>query len=580
MKKRKTLCFILLFLTFSCSFLSLFSISANNESNYLASSNEKSEYLYQENKLRSSNAINTLNFSQIYQNASIIRRGFESVYFEVNVSILEHANRTKIEIYFPNNTKSKIEMNYRLTTNKNFTYEYKPKEDAPLGFHEVRFLVYNESMQELNTGTTYTNFSVTSTTWVHFNGSEYITEFIRGDYVRADIIFIENSDDFYWKVLVVNSTNELQQNVIVEFMQDPEYITFLINDDFDQVNFYYYIAINMTQDDWATWNVDYWGFYINNTNPIVYENSIVFNPTSVFRTEDCIVRLNVSDPETPLANISVTMELYDTNNNPPTSVLLDNNADGTFRGTFFVSANKPIGNYEAKFIATDLDSGIGYSQKIITIKNNPPDIDGYEINDFDTDERIFVDYGDDLEFDDFDVTDVEGIAYITIELILEDPIGDEEDEYEITREYEEDLDITIRTEDLSPGTWTVYVSVTDTDGAITDLDDDFDTGPQQIEIIPDLISDVLPWVMLIVGSFIGIITGIGFGYYAGKSRYIKYKPEEEKVPPKKKPKKVEKPVKEKVPPTKPKPVEKEIKEEPEKEEPKKPTPKRKIKRKL
>ena len=70
------------------------------------------------------------------------------------------------------------------------------------------------------------------------------------------------------------------------------------------------------------------------------------------------------------------------------------------------------------------------------------------------------------------------------------------------------------------------------------------------------------------------------GYRVGKSKYAKFKPVEEKVPPKKKPKTAIKPVKEKVTPTKPKRVEKEVKTEPEKEEPKKPAPKRKIKRKL
>ena len=130
------------------------------------------------------------------------------------------------------------------------------------------------------------------------------------------------------------------------------------------------------------------------------------------------------------------MELYDTNRNLATSVSLDNNADGTFRGSFSVSASSPRGNYEAKFIATDLDLGTGNGQKIITVKNNPPEIDGYEINDIDTDERISVPYGDDLEFD-FDVSDVEGISYITVKLIMEDYVGDEEDEYEVSMAYEE-----------------------------------------------------------------------------------------------------------------------------------------------
>jgi len=576
MNKRKSLCIVLFFLTISSTFLGIVMISAENNNNYLAHSDQESDFLNRKDGLKSANGVNSLNYSSIFRNTTIIRRGFQSINITVNVSAFTTANKTYMHVYFTNNTDLIFNMSYIPGTNKNFTFTYTPEGYAPLGLQRVRFEIYNstDDVNPLNAETTYTNFTIRSTSMVGFNSSEYF----RGEYVLADIT-IDNSDNFQWEVSVVNSTDIFSQKTIGAIIdENPFQINFIIDENFDSVENYYYIKVNMSESGGPR-NAEYFGFYVKNTEPIIYENTIVFNPTSIFRTENCIVRLNVSDKETPSANISVRMELYDTNRNLATSVSLDNNADGTFRGSFSVSASSPRGNYEAKFIATDLDLGTGNGQKIITVKNNPPEIDGYEINDIDTDERISVPYGDDLEFD-FDVSDLEGISYITVKLIMEDYVGDEEDEYEVSIVYEEDPELTIRTEDLTPGTWTVYVSVTDTDGATTDLDDDYDTGPQQITVIPDLISDVLPWILLVVGSIIGVIVGVAFGYHVGKSKYAKYKPVEEKVPPKKKPKTAIKPVKEKVTPTKPKRVEKEIKAEPEKKEPKKPAPKRKIKRKL
>ncbi|MFW9898601.1 MAG: hypothetical protein ACFFDO_05010, partial [Candidatus Thorarchaeota archaeon] len=203
-------------------------------------------------------------------------------------------------------------------------------------------------------------------------------------------------------------------------------------------------------------------------------------------------------------------------------------------------------------------------------KNNLPAIDGYEINNYDTDESISVLYGEDLVFE-FDVFDVEGVAYITLLLINED-----DDEYEITREYEEDLEITVRTVELITGTWDIYVYVTDTDGATVGLDDDFDTAPQKITIIPDTLGEMLSWIMLALGLISGVLFGTAISYYILKSQ--KLKPEKEIDVIEKKLKKEKIPRKVKPTPVKREAAKKLIEEEkPEKKEPK---PPRKIKRKL
>ncbi len=575
MNKKKTFCIVLFFLLVFNTFLGIALLSAENnkDSDNFRYVGQDSEFLDRKDKLKSANGVNTLNYSSIFRNTTIIRRGFQSINITVNVSGFLAANKTYMRIYFTNNSDSLFNMSYIPGTNKNFTYTYTPRGNAPLGLQRVSFEIRNSTNYLLNTQTTYTNFTIRSTSMVGFNSSEYY----RDEEVVADIA-IDESDNYDWEILVVNATTASQQHIIQEFTKNPFQINFTIDESFDRVNSYYYVAVNLTEDFWTTWHADYFGFFIKNSDPVI--SNIKFSPSSVFREEFCVVTLNASDKESDMQGVN--MKITDTNGQ---TVTIDNpelfNSQGNvFEGNFTIDGSRPKGNYNVEFTADDGNGGVTVQNTGVLIKNNAPDIDGYEINDIDTDERISVPYGDDLEFD-FDVSDVEGISYITVELILEDPMADEKDEYEASVAYEDGgSELTIRTEDLSSGTWTVYVSVTDTDGETTDLDDDFDTGPQQITVVPDLISDILPWITLVVGSIIGIIVGIGVGYHTGKSKYAKYKPLEEKIPIKKEKKPAKKPTEEKPTPAKPKRVEKEIEKVSEKEEPKKPAPKRKIKRKL
>jgi len=287
-----------------------------------------------------------------------------------------------------------------------------------------------------------------------------------------------------------------------------------------------------------------------------------------------------------IVNARVALTLTDTNGVNFLTRDLDNNNDGSFdlnNNKFSVAETSPAGKYRytltAYYDVDGTDEIFDEYTSFITILNNPPVIDGYEINNYDTDESISVLYGEDLVFE-FDVTDIEGVAYITILLKNED-----DDEYEITREYEDDLEITIRTEDLITGTWDIYVSVIDTDGVKIDLDDDFNQAPQKFTIIPDTLSGIFPWITLIIGIILGAIVSIGIGSYLKKP---KYKPEDEKevipkkVKPEKRPKPKKKARKVRPTPTERIPVKEEITEEkPEIEkERRKITPPRKIKRRL
>ena len=404
---------------------------------------------------------------------------------------------------------------------------------------------------------------------INFNSSEYL----RGEYLLADLNDI--SDNFYWSLSVVNDTVAPQQTLF-ELGDNILQINFEINESFDQFNRDYYIRVELTEKPPGKTVSEYFKFFIRNTVPLIIQSTVKFNPTSVFRAKYCVVDLNVSDVEYSGPFINVTMILEDPNGNTLPAEALDNNNDGSFTKTFSVGTNRPAGNYRVKFEAKDPSDDTGEFSTFLTVKNNPPEIDSYEINDIDTDERISVLYGEELVFD-FDVYDDEGIAYITVKLIDQD-----DEEYEITREYEDDLEITIRTEDLITGTWTVYVSVTDTDGMTTKLDSDYDTGPQEITIIPDLLSDILPWIMLFIGLGIGLIGVIVVALARGKSKELTRKiTKEKKVVAEKKPVKAKRPKKEKIEPVKKEIVKKEVEpQKAEEEKPKKITTKRKIKRKL
>jgi hypothetical protein len=238
--------------------------------------------------------------------------------------------------------------------------------------------------------------------------------------------------------------------------------------------------------------------------------------------------------------------------------------------------NRPAGTYAYTIKTSYKYKEIEEYTSTILVKNNPPEIKGYEINGYGTEKHISVKYGKTLEFK-FDVSDIEDtLSYVTVLLINEDG-----DKYEISREYEEDLIIRVRTEDLITGTWIVYVSVTDLDGATTDLESDFNDAPKEIEIVPDTLSAVLPWISLLIGIIVGIVSGIGISYYLVKKQKLKFEPEEVKKVPKEKPLKAKK---EKI--VKPESTEKELEKEEiekaelKKEEPRKIRPPRKIKRKL
>ena len=414
MKERNLYFTILIFLILFTTFFGIILLNGDNVEHKNNNNNADIDYINNEVDPKSSNGALALNQTLIFQNTSAIRRGFESINFTVNVSdFLPYANNVTMQISFSNNTDGFFNMTKMIGTTDNFTVAYTPSGKAPLGLQVVRFIIYNISWDELNDQTTQRSFIIKSNSMVNFNSSEYF----RGEYLLADMNDI--SDDFTWILSVVNSTNESQQNELFGLGENVLQVYFEINESFNIVNQYYYIKVELTELSTSKLASEYFKFDVQNRNPLIIPTSVKFNPTTVFRTDTCVVTLNVSDIEYSGSQINVMMFIEDPNGNMLPNVPLETNENGKFTDSFSIKANRPAGFYRITFEAKDPLGDIGEYSTNLTVKNNPPEIDGYEINDNDNDERISVLYGEDLVFE-FDVFDIEGLAYVTVKLIDQD----------------------------------------------------------------------------------------------------------------------------------------------------------------
>jgi hypothetical protein len=582
-KVRKSLYSIVFFLILTSLFVGISMITESNQIN--DSDLSKSIDTSKDNtKLKLSAIGDPINSQAIIQNTSIVRRVFESVNFTVNITefLDEGGNKTQIVLIFqqaehdlpPTKTFNMTQIG----TSNNWTYTYRAGYNDTLGRVDVKFKILNASgpdsmlWLQVNSDEVAANFTIISNSMVSFDQDDYNV----GNVLFGNLL-IDGSSDYRWNISVSDNADITKENILFDIGYKVFFFNFAINQSFNELNKYYYIKVNMTKISTSKNFAEYFYFKVLPPITLFESGSIEFIPSSVFRVQTGWVYANVThaDYGYNIIHINVSLKLEDTNGNEVYNQDTTNNNDGSFTGTFSIAATSPIGKYRYTLTSEYKDEIVETDTGLITVKNNPPKIDGYEINDYDTDESISVLYGEDLEFE-FDVSDVEGVAYVTVKLENE-----EGDDYEITRDYESDLKIVVRTAELITGTWDVYVYVTDTDGLKIGLDSDFDDAPQKITIIPDTLSEVFPWVTLIIGILLGVILSIGISYYMIKSKKVKPISEKKRdVIPKK-------PVREKIPrevkpvPIQEEPIKKEsIKEKPEEKERRKIAPPRKIKRRL
>jgi len=302
----------------------------------------------------------------IIQNATSVYRLFESINFTLNTFGYGVVNYTRMQISFTNG--STINYNMAFVAGNEYYYEYRPEYNAPLGFQNVSFLIYNIT-DLLNAHTTYTNFTIKTNYMVTTNSSEYFI----GDDLYAELIVNDfGSYQFGWNITIVNSTIELIQNNIFNLEDDLVQFTFRItNETFhNYVGQTFYIKLNMTNKTVGQKAAAYFPFEVLNSDPTIDELSITFSPSEIFRTEECEISFNVTDIEDPSQDLDVSMTLEDPEGDFVATIIIDYNTGNNFSKLFSIPAGRPTGKYRITIKAEDQDGGISSFLTFITAKNN------------------------------------------------------------------------------------------------------------------------------------------------------------------------------------------------------------------
>jgi len=210
-KRKQFIKNVIFVLTLFSIVLSIWAISINvgNITAFDSDTGKFSEEFMNDNEIKAaSNGNPSLDYSSISQNASIVYRLFESIKFEINASKFVDFNYTVMQIHYSNTTVENFNM--ISVSGENFTYTFKPEYNAPLGFQNVSFLIYNVSDYLLSSSIPITNFTITTNYFISFDKSEYN----RGDtaYVELVVSNFPQPYDFSWNVSIVDSDNETLQN--------------------------------------------------------------------------------------------------------------------------------------------------------------------------------------------------------------------------------------------------------------------------------------------------------------------------------------------------------------------------------
>ncbi len=537
-KSKITVCVIIISLITIFISASLININGTDlTSNYLHL--DKNEL----NPKSADNGLKSLNYSSIYQSTfSPINRLFDSIYFRVNVSGFLNANYTFMQISYQNNAFKNFSMS-KLNDDE-FEYNYTPEYNAPLGFHRVNFYIFNQSDYLLNAHTTYVNFTIIS----NYLGCLNEPDYERGDLAWGEFQIVDfGLHNFTWVLSLTDNLNESLETVFFTLGTDIESFYFELNESFTFSNHMYYVKIKINDTYYNKISRIYLPFKLLNSIPEIVSGSVNFSSTTIKIAEECTISLNVTDGDmgidTFAENISVLITIQDSEGSETTPTSMTNNGDWTFVYTFSVAIGKPIGTYQVIF--TVFDQFILLSEpyiEIIQVENNNPEIHGFTINGIDVENSISINYGEDIIFK-FNVSDVEDrISLITVHLLNE-----MNEWYNLSIKYEDNVELVIRTIDLMPGSWYVYLTVYDSDGGVTSLTSDYGFAPKEIRIIPDLLSPALPWIALIIGLIIGFLGGLALVYRYFKSKYsepqeaiskkkkvkkqkVKKQPEEEETP--------------------------------------------------
>ncbi len=495
---------ILILIISMCSLMSFFIISTNLQNNKF---NDEIKGDFSNPNIAA--VPSPLPYSAISQNSSSIYRLFESINFTIDASSYSGANYSIMQVIFTNGSLINYSLNF--VGNNKFYYEFTPTYDAPLGFQNASFLIYNASDVLLNNQTTYTNFTIKTNYMVNFNQNEYVI----GDILSAELALNDfGAYQFRWNITVVDKINESTHENLLSLQNNLYHFSFNIdNNTFQQINKIYYVKVNISDKLTGKIRPVYFPFKIGNSNPLI-NSTIKLTPEDIFRTDECEISLNATDLETASEDLNLVMSLYDSEGILTLEIPIPYVSGNLFSETFNIPSSKPIGIYRISVTVTDENGGSTSETTTLTVKNNLPVIHSYLINGRSMNQSISVAYGHNLVFT-FNVSDKEGVDFIKVALLDEN-----DDWYNITTAYEDvDTKITIRSVELLTGSWIVYLFVYDSDGAIVSLTDNYIQAPQQIRIIEDTISNYIPWISLLLGLGIGMLIGIGSIFKYSKSKY-------------------------------------------------------------
>jgi hypothetical protein len=479
--------------------------------------------------IKPSNGLDPINSTNIYLNDTEIITLFDTVRIDLNTTQYSGVNYTEIQFIFADGTSFTDRMFPSVGTN--YTYNFTAPYNIPTGLQKIYFQIYNEVDVILNANETDTTFLVKS----NYYNAAFAKEQVYLEDILSVSLSIQNTTEhnFTYNVAIVDNIDEPQTNLYIPSPADNiDWFNVTVEESiFPDLNRFYYIKVNLTEQTSSKVNATYFPFEVLNQNPTIIESTISYSATEIFRsaTNNCRVSLNITDFEDHPANLTVTLTLSDLFGGNELQYTLSQSGFN-FSTAFYVPFNYPIGTYKATITAEDLNNGVSSYVTDIEVKNNPPQFNLYMINGKLPSQPISVDYGDNIVFG-FDITDKDNdIEYITVTLMNED------NQFFTVSTVNKFL--SINSAELEPGTWYISISATDSEGTTINLSSDYGLAPQQIQIEANTLENLMPWITLAIGIIAGLLIGIVIAYKLLKrKRFREPSSGEEKKASKEKPEK-------------------------------------------
>ncbi|UYP46613.1 hypothetical protein NEF87_002898 [Candidatus Lokiarchaeum ossiferum] len=448
----------------------------------------------------------------------------------VSISFTDEDHNSSLPItfkYYANITLSNgSELNVTLNNASNiWSGTYTPAVTTPVGQANITILKVNIADETVLNAATLTLDAFFEIKNNHPNIGVQLnaTEVFRGDEINMLLTPFDVEDsmgDLEWAVGFYDSTNALVDPIRAKGDEPKLDYDYTIPSDINTGAYYINATCWDSEDNVTT--VEYPITVLDNT-PVI--DAYLFEidgveqtgAISVLRDSVMLLKVNVSDAD------------YDSGSE---DLLLSISAKDAFTGeSIFPGLYTTIALNEAgwnftKNITFNADISTGYTlltmrvyqegdtsvysefTQAVTVLNNAPEISEYQINEKTPSEQKTFTEGDIITFT-FNVTDVEdGIDYIKVDIIYVDTTTNAEETISYIVPYEgSTTSLSIRTVDLSLGTFTAWVYVYDDLGAF----DKFDEG-NTFEIVEGETIQPITWLISVAAFILGGAIALGISY--------------------------------------------------------------------